>query len=173
MVGSGGLVVMNHDTCMVQIAKFFMEFTQHESCGKCTPCREGTKRMLELLTMITEGKATMDDLERLERLAKSVKSGSLCGLGKTAPNPVLSTLRYFKDEYIAHIQNKECPAGQCEALTKYFITDGCIGCTKCARECPVDAISGEVRERHEIEQETCIKCGACKEACPVDAIILN
>ena len=173
MVGSGGLVVMNHDTCMVQIAKFFMEFTQHESCGKCTPCREGTKRMLEILGTITEGKATMDDLDKLERLAKSVKSGSLCGLGKTAPNPVLSTLRYFKDEYIAHIKNKECPAGQCSALTKYFITDGCIGCTKCARECPVDAISGEVRERHKIDQETCIKCGACEEACPVDAIILN
>ena len=171
MVGSGGLVVMNHDTCMVAIAKFFMQFTQHESCGKCVVCREGTKQMLPLLTDITEGKATMETLKLLKELALVVKKGSLCGLGKTAPSPVLSTLKYFEDEYLAHILDKKCPAGKCADLLQFFIEDNCIGCSLCKKACPVDAISGDRKEVHIIDQETCIKCGACVDACRFNAIV--
>ncbi|MFP4456760.1 MAG: NADH-ubiquinone oxidoreductase-F iron-sulfur binding region domain-containing protein [Clostridia bacterium] len=173
MMGSGGMIVIDNESCMVDIARFFLDFTVDESCGKCTPCREGTKRMLEILDKITQGNASMEDLNRLERLGNTIKKSSLCGLGQTAPNPVLSTLRYFYDEYEAHIKNKECPAGVCKALTKYFITNECIGCTKCAHVCPVDAISGEVKQLHIIDQDLCIKCGACMETCPVNAIILK
>lgn len=172
MIGSGGLVVMNEDTCIVEVARFFCNFTQNESCGKCVPCREGTKNMLAILTKITKGQATMKDLELLEELALTVKDGSLCGLGKTAPNPVLSTLKYFKDEYIAHIVDKKCPAGVCTALKKYEIQkDICKGCSKCSRICPANAISGELKSPFEINQAKCIKCGACIQSCPFKAII--
>ena len=171
MVGSGGLVVMNEDTCIVEVARFFMNFTQNESCGKCVPCREGTKNMLRILTNITRGKATMEDLDTLKELAENVKTGALCGLGKTAPNPVLSTLKYFYDEYVAHIKDKKCPAGVCTALKKIVIEkDLCKGCTKCARNCPVGAISGTVKQPHEIDQTKCIKCGVCLKNCPFKAI---
>lgn len=171
MVGSGGLVVTNEDTCIVELARFFMNFTQNESCGKCVPCREGTKNMLKILTDITKGKATMEDLDLLQELALAVKDGSLCGLGKTAPNPVLSTLKYFHDEYVAHIKDKKCPAGVCTALKTIVIEDElCKGCTKCARQCPVGAISGEVKQIHHIDQSKCIKCGVCVAACPFKAI---
>jgi NADH-quinone oxidoreductase subunit F len=171
MVGSGGLVVMNEDTCIVEVARFFMNFTQNESCGKCVPCREGTKNMLRILTNITRGKATMEDLDTLKELAENVKTGALCGLGKTAPNPVLSTLKYFYDEYVAHIRDKKCPAGVCTALKKIVIEkDLCKGCTKCARNCPVGAISGTVKQPHEIDQTKCIKCGVCLKNCPFKAI---
>ena len=174
MVGSGGLVVMNEDTCIVEVARFFMSFTQHESCGKCTPCREGTKQMLHILEKIVHGEGTMEDLDTLEELGKVIKEGSLCGLGKSAPNPVLSTLKYFKDEYIAHIKDKKCPAGVCKALKTYTIDEEkCKGCTKCARNCPVGAIEGKVKEAHKIEQSKCIKCGACAANCPFKAIVLN
>ncbi len=172
MVGSGGLVVMNEDTCIVEVARFFMNFTQNESCGKCVPCREGTKNMLKILEKIVAGNGEMSDIDILEELAIAVKDGSLCGLGKTAPNPVLSTLKYFKDEYIAHIRDKKCPAGVCTAMKKIVIIgDLCKGCTKCARTCPVDAIRGSVKEIHEIEQDKCIKCGACLSSCPFKAIV--
>ncbi len=172
MVGSGGLVVMNEDTCIVEVARFFMNFTQNESCGKCVPCREGTKNMLKILEKIVQGKGTMEDLDRLEELAVAVKDGSLCGLGKTAPNPVLSTLKYFKDEYIAHIKDKKCPAGVCTALKTIKIEeDKCKGCTKCARTCPVGAIEGTVKNPHKINQEKCIKCEACLNSCPFKAIV--
>ncbi|MCQ2743909.1 MAG: NADH-quinone oxidoreductase subunit NuoF [bacterium] len=171
MVGSGGLVVMAEDTCMVEVARFFMNFTKNESCGKCVPCREGTKNMLKILEKIVAGKGEMEDLERLEQLALTVKDGSLCGLGKTAPNPVLSTLKYFKDEYIAHIVDKKCPAGVCTALKTIKIKeDLCKGCTKCARTCPVGAIEGTVKNPHKIDQSKCIKCEACLNACPFKAI---
>lgn len=171
MVGSGGLVVMAEDTCMVEVARFFLNFTQNESCGKCVPCREGTKNMLKILEKIVKGKGEMQDLERLEELAISVKDGSLCGLGKTAPNPVLSTLKYFKDEYIAHIKDKKCPAGVCTAMKKITINpDLCKGCTKCARTCPVGAIEGTVKNPHHIDQNKCIKCEACLNSCPFKAI---
>ena len=174
MVGSGGLVVMNEDTCIVEVARFFMSFTQHESCGKCTPCREGTKQMLRILEKIVHGEGTMEDLDTLEELGKVIKEGSLCGLGKSAPNPVLSTLKYFRDEYIAHIKDKKCPAGVCKALKTYTIDeDKCKGCTKCARNCPVGAIEGKVKEAHKIDQSKCIKCGACASNCPFKAIVLN
>ncbi len=171
MVGSGGLVVMAEDTCMVEVARFFMNFTKNESCGKCVPCREGTKNMLKILRKIVAGKGEMKDLEILEDLAYTVKDGSLCGLGKTAPNPVLSTLKYFKDEYIAHIRDYKCPAGVCTAMKKITIDpEKCKGCTKCARTCPVGAIEGTVKNPHKIDQSKCIKCEACLNSCPFKAI---
>ena len=171
MMGSGGMIVMDVDNCMVDIARFFLDFTVDESCGKCTPCREGTKRMLEILERIAEGKGTMEDLDKLEVLAVNIKDTSLCGLGQTAPNPVLSTLRYFRDEYEAHVNEKRCPAAVCQSLLKYIITMDCKGCTKCARICPVGAIEGKVREIHVIDQDKCIKCGACMDACTFHTII--
>ncbi|AFS79906.1 iron hydrogenase HydB [Gottschalkia acidurici 9a] len=171
MMGSGGMIVMDEDTCMVDIARFFLDFTVEESCGKCTPCREGTKRMLELLEKITDGKGEMEDLDRLESLAETIKSSSLCGLGQTAPNPVLSTLKYFRDEYEAHVKDKKCPAGACQSLLEFYITDKCIGCTKCARQCPASCIDGKVKERHVINTSACVKCGACADVCPVNAVI--
>ncbi|MCD8377488.1 MAG: NADH-quinone oxidoreductase subunit NuoF [Candidatus Gastranaerophilales bacterium] len=174
MVGSGGLVVMAENTCMVEVARFFMNFTKNESCGKCVPCREGTKNMLKILEKIVQGKGELADLELLEELAHTVKDGSLCGLGKTAPNPVLSTLKYFKDEYIAHIVDKKCPAGVCTAMKTVVINEEkCKGCTKCARTCPVGAIEGTVKQPHHINQEKCIKCEACLNNCPFKAIELN
>ena len=172
MMGSGGLIVMDEDNCMVDIAKFFLEFTVDESCGKCTPCRIGTKRLLEILEKITKGNGTLEDLDRLELLCNSIKSASLCGLGQTAPNPVLSTLRYFRDEYVAHVVDKKCPAGVCKDLTSYFIVeDKCKGCSACARKCPVGAISGEIKSPFTIDQSKCIKCGACVATCKFNAII--
>ena len=170
MMGSGGMIVLDEDNCMVDIAKFYLEFTVEESCGKCTPCRIGNKRLLEILTKITNGEGTEEDLKTLKELGQTIKDTSLCGLGQTAPNPVLSTMKYFWDEYIAHVKDHTCPAGVCKNLLRYEITDKCIGCTKCARNCPVSCISGKVKEIHVIEQDKCIKCGACLTACPVNAI---
>ena len=171
MMGSGGLIVMDEDDCMVDIAKFFLEFTVEESCGKCTPCRVGTRRMLEILEKITKGQATMEDLDKLEALCYYIKDNSLCGLGQTAPNPVLSTLRYFRDEYEAHIKEKRCPAGVCKALLSYVIDrDKCRGCTLCARTCPAGAIIGTVKNPHVIDPDKCVKCGACMEKCRFGAI---
>jgi len=172
MMGSGGMIVMDEDNCMVDIAKFYLEFTREESCGKCTPCRVGNTRLLELLEKITKGQGTLEDLDKLKNLSETIKDTSLCGLGQTAPNPVLSTLKYFYDEYKAHVVDKVCPAGVCKDLMKYIITDRCIGCTKCARQCPVTCISGKVKNKHIIAQDKCIKCGACQSCCPVDAIDL-
>lgn len=172
MMGSGGLIVMDEGNCMVDIAKFFLDFTVDESCGKCTPCRIGTKRMRELLEKITDGKATLEDLDELETLAHYIKDNSLCGLGQTAPNPVLATLRFFKDEYIAHIVDKKCPAGVCKKLVSYSIeADKCKGCTACARKCPVGAISGAVKTAHTIDTSKCVKCGVCMDTCRFGAII--
>jgi NADH-quinone oxidoreductase subunit F len=171
MVGSGGLVVMNKDTCMVSIARFFMQFTQSESCGKCVLCREGTKQMLTLLDDIMEGRATEETLEILEDLATSVQKGSLCGLGKTAPNPVLSTLKQFREEYEAHVKHKYCPTGKCKALKKFQIDEElCKGCTLCAKKCPVGAITGEKGKVHRIDEMLCTKCATCVDLCKFQAI---
>lgn len=171
MMGSGGMLVLDDSDCMVNIARFFLEFTVEESCGKCTPCRIGNKRLLEMLTKITEGKGTEQDLVDLQELAQTIKDTSLCGLGQTAPNPVLSTLRYFRDEYEAHVRDKKCPSGSCQALLDYFITDACKGCTKCTKICPADAISGVVKEVHVVDNSKCLKCGACIDSCKFGAII--
>jgi len=171
IMGSGGLVVLDEANCMVDTAKFFLEFTQRESCGKCVPCREGTKKMLDILTRITEGKGVPEDLDKLQYLGEQIKATSLCALGGTAPNPVLTTLKYFREEYEAHIFDKKCPAGACQSLLSYTIDpEKCIGCTKCARNCPVNCIAGKVKEPHVIDQTKCIKCGACMANCPVGAI---
>lgn len=171
MMGSGGLIVMDESTCMVDIAKFFLEFTVDESCGKCTPCRIGTKRLLEMLEKITSGNGTMEDIDKMEELCYYIKDNALCGLGQTAPNPVLSTLHYFRDEYIAHVKDKKCPAGVCKNLLQYSIDpDKCRGCTACSRVCPAGAISGKVRQPHEIDSTKCIKCGSCIEKCKFGAI---
>ncbi len=172
MMGSGGLIVMDEDTCMVDIAKFFLEFTVDESCGKCTPCRVGTKRLLEMLDKITKGNGTLEDLDDMEALCHYIKANSLCGLGQTAPNPVLSTLHFFRDEYVAHVVDKKCPAGVCKSLLHYEVDpDKCKGCTACARVCPVGAISGAVKTAHSIDVNACIKCGACMEKCRFGAIV--
>ena len=172
MMGSGGLIVMDEDNCMVDIAKFFLDFTVDESCGKCTPCRIGTKRLREMLEKITDGKATLKDLDELEELCYYIKENSLCGLGQTAPNPVLATLKFFKDEYIAHVVDKTCPAGVCKKLVKYeIVADACKGCTLCSRKCPVGAISGTVKNPHVIDSNKCIKCGVCIDSCKFKAII--
>ena len=171
MMGSGGLIVMDEDDCMVDIAKFFLEFTVDESCGTCTPCRIGTKRLLEILEKITEGKATMDDLDQLERLADLIKNNSLCALGQTAPNPVLSTLKHFRDEYVAHIVDRRCPAGKCKSLLSYNIDpEKCIGCGLCAKNCPAEAISGEKKKPYTIDTTKCVKCGVCMTKCKKSAV---
>ena len=174
MMGSGGLIVMDEDTCMVDLAKFFLEFTVDESCGKCPPCRIGTKRMLEILTRITEGKGVPEDIEKLETLARDIKAAALCGLGQTAPNPVLSTLRYFRDEYMAHVVDKKCPAGVCKSMLKFKIdTDACKRCGICKKNCPTDAISGDRETPFAIDQDKCVKCGVCIEKCPFKSILKN
>lgn len=171
MMGSGGMIIMDEDNCMVDVARFYLDFTVDESCGKCTPCREGTKRMLDILNRICEGDGSMDDLDKLEELAYMVQETSLCGLGQTAPNPVLTTIKYFRNEYEDHIYNHTCTAKSCKDLFQFVITDNCTGCTLCARKCPVDAITGTRKEKHLIDQEACIKCGKCEEVCNFDAII--
>lgn len=172
MMGSGGMIILDEDTCMVDISKFYLEFTADESCGKCTPCRIGTKRLLQLLTKITEGKGEMEDLVKIEELANHMKQSSLCALGQSAPNPVLSTMRYFKDEYVAHIRKKTCPAGVCKALLSYYIDpDKCKGCTLCARNCPVKAISGSIKTPHIIDKTKCVKCGLCIANCKFNAVV--
>lgn len=170
IMGSGGMIVIDEDSCMVNIAKFFLEFTQDESCGKCTPCREGTKRMLEILTRITEGKGQSGDIEKLERLGNMIKKASLCGLGQSAPNPVLSTIKNFREEYEEHINEKKCRAGVCQAMLSYVVNDNCVGCGACKRVCPVDAVSGEKKQKHTIDPDKCIKCGQCFDACKFNAI---
>ena len=171
MMGSGGMLVLDDSDCMVDISKFFLEFTVDESCGKCTPCRIGNKRLLELLTKITNGKATLKDLDNLKELATTIKNTSLCGLGKCAPNPILSTLNNFYDEYLSHVVDKKCPAGKCQSLLNYIITDACKGCTKCARVCPAKCITGKPKEKHEIDTKKCLKCGTCMSNCKFNAII--
>ena len=171
MMGSGGMIVMDEDNCMVDIAKFFLKFTVDESCGKCTPCRIGNRRLLEYLDKITSGRGTLQDLDDMEKLCYYIKENSLCGLGQTAPNPVLSTLRFFRDEYVAHVVDKTCPAGVCKDLLKYEITDKCVGCSLCSKKCPVGAISGEIKHKFTIDTAKCIKCGVCAENCKFKAII--
>ena len=171
MMGSGAMIVLDEDNCMVDIAKFFLQFTVDESCGKCTPCRVGIRRMLEILDKITEGKGTLEDIDRLEKLAANIKGTALCGLGQTAPNPVLSTIRNFRDEYIAHVVDKRCPAGVCKSLLHYEIDpEKCKGCSACSRVCPADAISGVIRSPFKIDTNKCIKCGSCIEKCKFGAI---
>ena len=170
-MGSGGMIVMDDRTCMVDVARFFLEFTQKESCGKCVPCRVGTRHMVDILTRICEGKGERGDIGKLEDLARVVKAGSLCALGQTAPNPVLTTMRYFRDEYDAHIQDRRCPAGVCRALITYTIdAEACKACGKCKQVCPTDCISGEKKVPHEIDQARCIRCGSCFDVCPFDAV---
>ena len=171
MMGSGGLIVMDEDNCMVDIAKFFLEFIIDESCGKCTACRIGTKRLYEMLDKITKGQGTLEDLDKIEELCRYIKANALCGLGQSAPNPVLSTLTHFRDEYVAHVVDKRCPAGVCKELLTYTIDpDKCKGCTLCARNCPVGAITGKAKEAHVIDPDKCIKCGVCMSNCKFDAI---
>jgi NADH:ubiquinone oxidoreductase subunit F (NADH-binding)/NAD-dependent dihydropyrimidine dehydrogenase PreA subunit len=171
MMGSGGMIVLSDKDCMPAMAKFYLDFTKDESCGKCTPCRIGTRRMLEMLEKICDGNGTVEMLDELESLAKTITDTALCGLGQTAPNPILSTLRYFRDEYLAHVVDKKCPAGTCAKLYTLTINDSCIGCTKCKRNCPVDAIQGELKQLHTIDAAKCIKCGACIDGCPKKAIV--
>ncbi|MBN2055116.1 SLBB domain-containing protein, partial [bacterium] len=173
MMGSGGMIVMDSRTCMVDVARFFTRFLVEESCGKCVPCREGLRRLLEILDRIIEGRGEMADLDRIEVLSETIRAGSLCALGTTATNPVDSTLRYFKNEYIAHIQGRQCPAGVCPALTTFTITEACTGCHACNRVCPVTCIAGEPKNQHTIDQTRCIKCGACYDVCTFDAVAIN
>ncbi|MBR7108393.1 MAG: 4Fe-4S binding protein, partial [Lentisphaeria bacterium] len=173
MMGSGGMIVLSDKDCMPAMAKFYLDFTKDESCGKCTPCRIGTRRMLEMLEKICDGNGTVEMLDDLENLAKTITDTALCGLGQTAPNPILSTLRYFRDEYLAHVRDKRCPSGTCRKLFTLKINDTCIGCTKCKRNCPVNAITGELKQKHVIDQSKCIKCGACIEGCPKKSIVME
>ena len=174
MMGSGGMIVMDEDDCMVDIAKFFLEFTVDESCGKCPPCRIGTKRMLEILEKITDGRGELEDIDKLETLAKNIKASALCGLGQTAPNPILSTLRYFRDEYIAHVVDKKCPAGVCKSMVRYIIFEStCKRCSICKKNCPAGAISGDKNTPFVIDQDKCVKCGICMEKCPFKSILKN
>ena len=174
MMGSGGLIVMDEHTCMVDLARFFLDFTVDESCGKCPPCRIGTKRMHEILVRITEGKGTLEDLDKLEVLARNIKASALCGLGQSAPNPVLSTLKYFRDEYVAHVVDKKCPAGVCVSMVKFIIDDDtCKRCGICKRGCPTQCISGDKDTPFAIDQDKCVKCGLCMEKCPFKAILKN
>jgi NAD-dependent dihydropyrimidine dehydrogenase PreA subunit len=174
MMGSGGCVVMDEDTCMVDVARYFLAFTDAESCGKCTPCREGNGRLLDILTRICAGDGQEGDVDLLEELAEAIKEGSLCALGMTAPNPVLTTIKYFKDEYIAHIRDKKCPAGVCKALIQYEISrDNCTGCMACLKACPADAITGEKKQPHVIDPAKCTKCGACYDVCKFEAVLVE